>query len=100
MAPFTMDWLARKDHHGWYQILEEYTSRQLSFPGKDKFHALAGVVQRVQQEWPDDYIAGLFRSDLPAALLWGISPDVEDENICDGAGWYISRPHLELGLVG
>ncbi|MCJ1333607.1 hypothetical protein MMC10_010307 [Thelotrema lepadinum] len=75
MAPFAQDWLALKDRHGWYQILEEYTSRQLSFPSKDKFHALAGVVKQVQQRWPDEYIARLFRSDLPLALLWGIDPD-------------------------
>ena len=77
LAPFNMDWIARKDRHGWYQIFEEYTARKLSFPNKDKFHALAGVVNRIQQEWPDDYIAGLFRSDLPIALLYGIPPEVD-----------------------
>ena len=75
MAPFQTDWLKRKDRQGWYQVLEKYSSLMLSFPDKDKFHALAGVVSRVQQEWPDEYVAGLFRSDLPMALLWGIPSD-------------------------
>ncbi|KAL2066419.1 hypothetical protein VTL71DRAFT_2490 [Oculimacula yallundae] len=55
---------------GWYRTLDDYTSRQLSFPHKDKFAALAGVAQEFQRLLEDRYVAGIFVSDLPFALLW------------------------------
>ena len=50
-------------------------------PDKDKFFALAGVVEHIQQELGDEYIAGIFRSELPLGLLWFVSPLAsEDRN--------------------
>ena len=65
----------------WYHILEDYSSRQVSMPSKDKFFALAGVVEHIQQELSDEYIAGIFRSELPLGLLWFVLPSAsEDRN--------------------
>ena len=92
MAPFNIGELDQKDldstasHRqrvlvSWYHILEDYSSRQVSMPGKDKFFALAGVVEHVQQELGDEYIAGIFRSEFPLGLLWFASPSAtEDRN--------------------
>jgi hypothetical protein len=55
---------------GWYRTLDDYASRNISFPDKDKFAALAGVAQEFQRMLEDRYVAGMFVSDLPLALLW------------------------------
>lgn len=54
----------------WYSALEDYTRRQISFPEKDKFVALAGVTKEFERLLNDRCIAGMFVSDLALALLW------------------------------
>jgi hypothetical protein len=59
-----------RHRHRWYKLIEDYTSRQLSFY-TDKLPALSGLAKANQTHFPNaEYIAGLWTSHLPASLLW------------------------------
>ena len=53
----------------WYQIVGDYTNRNLGFPS-DIFPALSGLAQTVGALMGDEYMAGLFRGDAHRGLLW------------------------------
>ncbi|KAI1137867.1 heterokaryon incompatibility protein-domain-containing protein [Hypoxylon sp. FL0543] len=55
----------------WANVVENFTQRQLTF-SKDKLPALAGLSRHISTTRPGDkYLAGIWRNDLPRALLWG-----------------------------
>lgn len=54
----------------WYELMEDYMSRLLT-KGTDKLPALSGLAQSFQSQLPSSqYLAGLWTSHLPYALLW------------------------------
>jgi hypothetical protein len=56
----------------WFNIIKDYTSRQLTF-AKDKLPALSGLARHISHSRPGDtYLAGLWKSELPSNLLWGV----------------------------
>lgn len=58
----------------WWTIVEEYTSRSLTHESEDKLVALSGVARRVAMNdhlKGDEYLAGIWRHDLPFGLFWG-----------------------------
>lgn len=54
---------------GWDSIIKEYSQRELTF-GKDRLPALAGLAARYGKETGYTYLAGLWREEMPQALLW------------------------------
>jgi hypothetical protein len=72
MDPFDISSISSESRTGWYRILDDYTNRKLTMPDKDKFAALDGVVEQIQIQRNDHYIFGMFRSDIPIALLWWV----------------------------
>lgn len=56
-------------YHLWQCVTATYTRRLLT-QTSDKLVALSGVVDILQQASDYQYLAGLWRSHLPAALLW------------------------------
>ncbi|KAM0254235.1 hypothetical protein ACHAP5_000222 [Fusarium lateritium] len=59
----------------WYDILQEYTSRSLTFES-DRLVAIAGIAEEYQRYAripPDSYLAGLWRPALLSSLLWFVS---------------------------
>ncbi|RSM07414.1 hypothetical protein CEP52_005248 [Fusarium oligoseptatum] len=58
-------------HSLWYNLLEEYTRCRLT-NFSDKLIATAGLASHLQPSiGNDEYVAGLWRSQLPHALCWG-----------------------------
>jgi hypothetical protein len=56
----------------WSYIVRDYASRQLTF-AKDKLPALSGLARHISHTRPGDtYLAGLWKSELPSNLLWGV----------------------------
>lgn len=51
----------------WDNVVADYSARKMSVPG-DKLTALASVSQRFGPS--RDYLAGIWRQDLPSSLLW------------------------------
>ena len=53
----------------WYDIVYDYTRRDLTF-SNDKLVAISGIANIVGTCIQDKYYAGLWRHDMPRALLW------------------------------
>lgn len=57
----------------WRTLVQDYSARNLSFP-RDKLPALSGIAwwfaKTVLRSQQDVYLAGLWKSHLPGALLW------------------------------
>ncbi|KAJ4026227.1 hypothetical protein NW752_001166 [Fusarium irregulare] len=53
----------------WMNIVEEYTKRDLTY-ATDKLPAISGVAEVWAQALDDSYLAGVWLSHLPGALLW------------------------------
>ncbi|KAE8451812.1 hypothetical protein EG329_002652 [Mollisiaceae sp. DMI_Dod_QoI] len=56
-------------HNFWFDIVGQYTRRQLSHIS-DMLPALSGIVANIQQLTGDIYLAGIWKSDLARGLLW------------------------------
>ncbi|CAM1509620.1 Fc.00g033590.m01.CDS01 [Cosmosporella sp. VM-42] len=55
--------------HGWRTLLSDFASRQLGDP-TDKLNALQGIVEDLEDQTGDEYLAGLWRSDMIGGLSW------------------------------
>ncbi|KAJ5043137.1 uncharacterized protein L3040_004520 [Drepanopeziza brunnea f. sp. 'multigermtubi'] len=53
----------------WYRIVEQYSRRQLTF-ASDRLPAIAGVAKQFHRSTGYAYVAGLWKEDLVAGLLW------------------------------
>ena len=53
----------------WDMVVTNYTRRHLTF-AKDKLPALGGIALELHQQTGDEYMAGIWRSQLPLALMW------------------------------
>ncbi|KAI3327243.1 heterokaryon incompatibility protein-domain-containing protein [Xylariaceae sp. AK1471] len=54
----------------WQNVVSEFTSRKLTYDS-DKLPAIAGLA-RLSKKNNEDYIAGLWKSELPESLLWRV----------------------------
>ncbi|KAG8526410.1 uncharacterized protein KY384_000003 [Bacidia gigantensis] len=53
----------------WYRSVMDFTTRKLTIPS-DKLVAISGIASKMAVSVKDDYIAGLWRSDIHIGLLW------------------------------
>ncbi|KAH8592684.1 heterokaryon incompatibility protein-domain-containing protein, partial [Bisporella sp. PMI_857] len=53
----------------WLETVEKYSCLKLSYE-TDRLPALSGLASRLAQRFGTTYIAGLWKEDLPRALLW------------------------------
>ena len=61
---------ARSKTEDWTIIVTDYTARTLTY-NSDRLAALSGYAKLLGSKRPyDEYLAGLWRSELPAQLLW------------------------------
>jgi hypothetical protein len=58
----------------WYGLVEQYTRCSLTMD-EDKLVAISGIAKLVQRKLEDDYLAGLWRRNLPKDLLWQVRED-------------------------
>ncbi|KAL7784570.1 heterokaryon incompatibility domain-containing protein [Trichoderma ceciliae] len=61
----------------WYGAVRHYSATSLSFPG-DRLLAVSALAERfsvVSGQSPDDYVAGIWLSHLPLALVWRRIPE-------------------------
>lgn len=66
-------------HQSWSDIVMEYSSRHLSF-ASDKLRALSAIAQVYHRETGKEYLAGLWKEDLPLALCWFAMPQTSYDN--------------------
>ncbi|KAF2016195.1 HET-domain-containing protein [Aaosphaeria arxii CBS 175.79] len=53
----------------WHNLLNDYYPRKLT-KESDKLPAISGIVRAFSQKYNDEYVAGLWRSNLMEGLLW------------------------------
>lgn len=58
----------------WGYIVKEFTRREIS-EDKDRLPALAGLAEKFRDVTGFEYLAGIWRQELPGALLWVRSGD-------------------------
>ena len=69
----------------WSKIVHLYTTCALTFPGKDKFMALAAIAERYASVFDGEYCAGFFKTDFPMQLLWQVAgTDTNPASVCTG----------------
>lgn len=59
----------------WEDLVEKFGQRILTY-AEDKLPALAGIARYMSGILQDDYLAGLWRSDIVAQLGWSILPGI------------------------
>ncbi|KAF2130270.1 HET-domain-containing protein [Dothidotthia symphoricarpi CBS 119687] len=57
------------DYDKWLKIVQDYSEKKLTYE-TDMFPALSGIAHIVQSRTNDEYVAGLWKGDLVAGLLW------------------------------
>jgi hypothetical protein len=57
----------------WYELVEDYAQRTLTV-FEDRLPALSGMASLIAAETADDYVSGIWASDLVRGLLWGTFP--------------------------
>lgn len=69
--PFTPEGssLTREFVWDWYEMLENYTTRNLT-NGEDKLPALSGIASVMVKRTNDQYVAGLWENNINYGLLW------------------------------
>lgn len=53
----------------WHRIVEQYSKRALTMPG-DKLPAISGIASKIRKATHSEYLAGLWKGNLPSDLLW------------------------------
>ncbi len=53
----------------WSQMVMQYSSRKLTIES-DRLLAISAIAQQIQNFTDGEYLAGLWRSNLPSSLLW------------------------------
>ncbi|KAE8450587.1 hypothetical protein EG329_005931 [Mollisiaceae sp. DMI_Dod_QoI] len=59
--------------HVWSQLVTDYAYRALTCP-QDRLVAISGLAQKHKRGLKDEYLAGLWKNDMPRALLWTVPP--------------------------
>jgi hypothetical protein len=63
-----------KRHWQWQRMVEEFTWLQLSYE-EDRLPAFSGLAQQYRNRLKSEYLAGLWRKNLGADLLWFAYPE-------------------------
>ncbi|KAK4898940.1 hypothetical protein LTR27_003671 [Elasticomyces elasticus] len=71
----------------WKEVVQMYMRCKLTY-GQDKLPALSGIARRFSQLVDDDYLAGLWRSDIRYGLLWVVDAQRP------GVGWERKSSHV------
>jgi heterokaryon incompatibility protein (HET) len=58
---------------GWRHSVQNYSKCRLTY-SRDKLIAISGVAKEMSKVINDQYLAGLWRSQLPTTLLWSAEP--------------------------
>jgi hypothetical protein len=60
---------SRRLYHQWRKVVENYSGSELTF-ANDKLIAISGMAKMFQQRLGDDYVAGMWKTNLIHQLAW------------------------------
>lgn len=85
-------------HSRWAQIVEEYTSRNLTF-ASDKVPALSGIARANQNATGKSYFVGNWQEDFLNDLAWRIQePGIRDTPSCQPS-WSWTKTNIKVEFV-
>ncbi|KAK7960537.1 hypothetical protein PG996_011182 [Apiospora saccharicola] len=58
----------------WYTLVEQFSSRRLTY-ATDRLPAISGIAKEFASLLGDEYVCGLWKSDLAYGLLWSAMPN-------------------------
>ncbi|KAI0870372.1 heterokaryon incompatibility protein-domain-containing protein [Hypoxylon argillaceum] len=61
----------------WRSLISQFSSRDLTYP-TDCLPALSGVATKFERQLNWEYVAGLWKEDLPLSLTWAVSRRKDD----------------------
>ncbi|KAH8167790.1 hypothetical protein CIB48_g474 [Xylaria polymorpha] len=64
--------LGKDAHTVWRKLISQFSNRNLTYP-TDCLPALSGVATKFQRQLNWEYIAGLWKEDLPVSIIWAVS---------------------------
>jgi heterokaryon incompatibility protein (HET) len=70
----------------WTSIVTLYSQRRLTEP-EDRLNALAGVASELAVLWKDEYIHGMWKSDIINFLAWDVSKPSRPERSSRAPSW-------------
>jgi hypothetical protein len=65
----------------WFEIIEEYTARELTYPAADKLAAISAIATRMGDAMNDTYVSGHFLKTLPGSLGWSVQTTTRDSYV-------------------
>jgi hypothetical protein len=77
----------KEQYEWWLKTLHGYVKRSLT-KSSDKLPAIGGIAQRTTVALDDKYLAGLFQSHLPDALLWSCVQETRPTHARDNDNFY------------
>lgn len=85
-------------HRPWCRMIHNYTTRAISY-ASDKLPAVSALASRVAQETGDEYLAGLWRSDLVRSLVWYRCVRHRFRSREAAGPWRVDQPRPEIYLA-
>lgn len=90
-------------YQGWEVMVKDYSRRRFSSM-QDRVYALAGVISRFQDVYKDEPLAGLWRKDLAAGLLWFVQkpsegPVLPELSDVPSWSWMSVRGQVQYGSI-
>lgn len=70
------------NYRKWERLVEDYTSRSITKP-QDRLSAIAGIAEKRHEETQDQYLMGLWLSNLKNELLWCVNDPTTSCRISD-----------------
>ena len=67
-------------YNGWHNLISTYSVRQLTYES-DRLPALSGVAAKISAWIQSDYLAGLWKKNLPLDLCWSIDYQISSASV-------------------
>lgn len=84
---------------GWYRSMQDYSRRRLTYE-TDKFPAISALARLLSEENPgQDYLAGLWKSDLHRGLLWFSASERNVQDILEPCSQGYKLKHVSQEYV-
>ncbi|KAK1655156.1 heterokaryon incompatibility protein-domain-containing protein [Colletotrichum phormii] len=80
----------------WKDLIIEYTRRKLTV-SNDKFSALSGLARTFSSALGDEYVAGLWKSDLVRGMLWQTVMQPSTPKVWRAPSWSWASSDAEIG---
>jgi hypothetical protein len=87
-----------KGERDWNGVVYAYSRRAIS-KSEDKLLAISGIAEKWAEAMGDEYLAGLWRRNLPVGLLWVSNSSGEERPYYRAPSWSWASTDNEVGMI-